>query len=180
MSYVGITLEILEYFPQNFNFENFSFIFSSESKDFEKEISFLNKNAISQKIPIPKRNLKYSIKVTKNNSLIGISDYIIPQNIFNKKEASFEKLSQITMTDSIRRLIFGNTSPSNNIKICIHSTFQYLEKGEKFIKPASSSVFMKKDEKRASTPKKFENNLKKMKFGGNSNSNLKLNKKKSL
>ena len=176
MSYVGITLEILEYFPQNFNFENFSFIFSSESKDFEKEISFLNKNAISQKIPIPKRNLKYSIKVTKNNSLIGISDYIIPQNIFNKKEASFEKLSQITMTDSIRRLIFGNTSPSNNIKICIHSTFQYLEKGEKFIKPASSSVFMKKDEKRASTPKKFENNLKKMKFGGNSNSNLKLNK----
>ena len=175
MAFLGITIEILDYFPQNFNFDNFSFIFISESKDFEKEISFLNKNPIFQKIPIPKKNLKYSIKVTKNNSLVGISDLIIPPNIFSKKESSFDKICQITMTDSIRRLIFGNSLP-NTIKINIHSSFQYLEKGEKFIKPAASNLSLKKEEKRSSTPKKLENNLKKMKFGGSSNTYLKLNK----
>ena len=181
MSYLGITIEILEYLPQNFNFETFAFIFSSESKDFEKEISFINKNSIFQKILLPKKNLKYSIKVTKNNSLVGISDYIIPSNVFNKRESTFEKTCQVTMTDSIRRLLFGNAAP-NVFKINIHSTLQYLEKGEKFIKPASSSLSMKKEEKRSSTPKKLENNLKKMKFGTNSNSNLKLSKedKKSM
>ena len=176
MAFLGITIEIVEYFPQNFNFDNFSFIFSSESRDFEKEISFLNKNQVFQKIPLPKKNLKYTIKVTKNNSLVGISDLIIPLTVFSKREASFDKICQITMTDSIRRLIFGNLSP-NTLKINIHSTFQYLEKGEKFTKPASSSnLSIKKEEKRSSTPKKMENNLKKMKFGTNSNSNLKLNK----
>ncbi len=173
---------IIILFLQNFDFDNFSFIFSSESRDFEKEISFANKNLISHKIPLPKKNIKYSIKVTKNNSLIGISDFIIPQNIFTKREASFDKVCQITMTDSIRRLIFGSIMPSNSIKICIHSTFQYLEKGEKFIQPLASSMPLKKEEKRSTTPKKYENNLKKMKFGGSSNSNLKLNKddKKSM
>ena len=176
MAFLGITIEILEYFPQNFNFDNFSFIFTSESKDFEKEISCLNKNQIFQKMPIPKKNLKYSIKVTKNNSLVGISDLIIPSTVFNKKEASFDKICQITMTESIKRLIFGNSTP-NIIKINIHSAFQYLEKGEKFIKPAASNISLKKEEKRSSTPKKLENNnLKKMKFGGSSNTNLKLNK----
>ena len=176
MSHVGLIIEILEYFPQNFNFDNFSFIFSSESKDFEREISFANKNPISQKILFPKKNIRYSIKVTKNNSLVGISDFIIPQNIFSKRETSFDKICQITMTDSIRRLIFGSISPSNSIKICIHSTFQYLEKGEKFVQPAGSNPPAKREEKRSSTPKKYENNLKKMKLGGSSNSNLKLNK----
>ena len=176
MAFLGITIEIVEYFPQNFNYDNFSFIFTSDSKDFEKDITFLNKNQLFQKISVPKKNLKYSIKVTKNNSLVGISDLIIPQNTFSKKETSFDKLCQITMTDSIRRLIFGNSSP-NTLKINIHCTFQYLEKGEKYSKPPSSSnLSIKKEEKRSSTPKKVENNLKKMKFGTNSNSNLKLNK----
>ena len=132
MAFLGITIEIIEYFPPNFNFDNISFIFSSETRDFEKEISFLNKNQIFQKIPLPKKNLKYSIKVTKNNSLIGISDLIIPPTVFGKREPSFEKVCQITMTDSIKRLIFGNSFP-NVLKINVHSTFQYLEKGEKFV-----------------------------------------------
>ena len=174
MAFLGITIEIVEFLPQNFNFDNFSFIFTSESKDFEKDISFLNKNQIFQKISVPKKNLKYTIKVTKNNSLIGISDLIIPPNTFSKKEASFDKICQITMTDSIKRLIFGNSSP-NTLKINIHCSFQYLEKGEKYIRPASSSsLSIKKEEKHSSTPKKIVNNLKK--FGTNSNSNLKLNK----
>ena len=70
MSYVGITIQILEYHPQNYNYANFSFIFTSESRDFEKEISFSSKNSISHKISLPRKNLKYSIKITRNNSLI--------------------------------------------------------------------------------------------------------------
>ena len=166
MTYVGITLQILEYFPQNFNYENFSFIFSSESRDFEKEISFSSKNSISHKIILPRKNLKYSIKITRNNSLIGISDFIIPFQIFTKRETFFNKNCQMTMTDSIRRLIFGNISP-NNIKININANLQYLEKGEKFIKQNSNNIDMKKEnkEKRATTPKKFENKLNKNKYG---------------
>ncbi len=176
MSYLGITIDILEYLPQSYNFEPFNFIFSSESKDFEKEISFMNKNSIFQKIPLPKKNLKYSIKVTKNNSLVGISDYIIPSNIFNKRETTFEKICQVTMTDSIRRLLFGNAAP-NVFKINIHSTLQYLEKGEKFMKPNASNNIIKKEgkEKRASTPKKIDNKYNKDKYG-NLTAILKLSK----
>ena len=183
MSHVGITLQILEYFPQNFNYENFNFIFSSESRDFEKEISFSSKNSISHKIIIPRKNLKYSVKITRNNSLIGICDFIIPFQIFTKRESFFNKNCQLTMTDSIRRLIFGNISP-NNIKININANLQYLEKGEKFVKSGTSSNTMvkmeekikeKEKEKRASTPKKFENKLNKNKYG-NLTTILKLSK----
>ena len=176
MTHVGITLQILEYSPPNFNYENFSFIFSSESRDFEKEITFSSKNSISHKIILPHKNLKYSVKITRNNSLIGICDFIIPFQVFTKREAFFNKNCQMTMTDSIRRLIFGNISP-NNIKININANLQYLEKGEKFIKQNSNNIGTKKDvkEKRASTPKKFENKLNKNKYG-NLTTILKLSK----
>ena len=184
MSYVGITIQILEYHPKNFNFENFSFIFSSESRDFEKEITFSNKNSISHKISLPRKNLKYSIKITRNNSLIGICDFIIPFQVFNKREGFFNKNCQMTMTDSIRRLIFGNISP-NNIKININASFQYMEKGEKLNKSNASNNFVKKEEKekdkskRASTPKKYENKFNKNKYG-NLTTILKLNKDEKI
>ena len=173
MSYIGITLQIIEYHPQNFNFENFSFVFSTESRDFEKEISFSSKDPISHKLLIPRKNLKYSIKITRNNSLIGISDFIIPLQVFSKKENSFNKYCQLTMTDSIRKLIFGNIS-SNNIKIHVSANIKYLEKGEKFIKSTISDSHIKKEKKRASTPKKFENKFKN-KYG-NMTTILKLSK----
>ena len=176
MSYVGITIQILEYHPQNYNYANFSFIFTSESRDFEKEISFSSKNSISHKISLPRKNLKYSIKITRNNSLIGISDFIIPFQIFSKRESFYNKTCQMTMTDSIRRLIFGNISP-NNIKINVNANLQYLEKGEKFMKPNASNNIIKKEgkEKRASTPKKIDNKYNKNKYG-NLTAILKLSK----
>ena len=176
MSYVGITIQILEYHPQNYNYANFSFIFTSESRDFEKEISFSPKNSISHKISLPRKNLKYSIKITRNNSLIGISDFIIPFQIFSKRESFYNKTCQMTMTDSIRRLIFGNISP-NNIKINVNANLQYLEKGEKFMKPNASNNIIKKEgkEKRASTPKKIDNKYNKNKYG-NLTAILKLSK----
>ena len=184
MSYLGITIQILEYHPKNFNFENFSFIFSSESRDFEKEITFSAKNSISHKISLPRKNLKYSIKITRNNSLIGICDFIIPFQVFTKREGFFNKYCQMTMTDSIRRLIFGNIPP-NNIKININANFQYLEKGEKLNKSSASNNIIKKEEKekdkskRASTPKKYENKFNKNKYG-NLTTILKLNKDEKI
>lgn len=182
MSSVGIKIEIIEYSPPNFNFDNYSFIFTSEFRDFEKDISFLNKNSIYQKMPFPKKNVRYAIKATKSNSLIGISDYIIPSTLFSKKETSFDKVCVITMTDSLRRLIFGNTSSSNSIKIHVQSTINYYEKGEKgdkgekSVKSNSMNLSIKKEEKRSSTPKKLDNESKKVKLSGNSNSNLKIHK----
>ena len=123
-----ITFDIIEYLPSDFKFDNFSFIISSENRDFEQEISYMNKNQITHKANIHKKDLKYSIKATKNNSLIGISDLIIPSHIISKKESTFDKTCSITMTDSIKRVLFGNTSSSNFLKINIHMTLQYKEK----------------------------------------------------
>ena len=180
MTYVGITIQILEYYPQNYKYENFSFVFSSESRDFEKEITFTNKNSISHKILLPRKNLKYSVKITRNNSLIGICDFIIPFQVFTKREGFFNKNCQLTMTDSIRRLIFGNISP-NNIKININANLQYLEKGEKLAKSNAPNEVVKKEEKekRASTPKKFENKYNKNKYG-NLTTILKLSKDEKI
>ena len=44
MSFALITLDISDYIPQNFRFDNFSFIFSSDGHDFEDEINYLSRN----------------------------------------------------------------------------------------------------------------------------------------
>jgi hypothetical protein len=64
--YLGITLDIIDYYPIDFDYSSFSFIFISEAKDFEREISYFNANQICQKVPINKKDIKYHIKVTKN------------------------------------------------------------------------------------------------------------------
>ena len=127
MSIAIVTFDIIEYLPSDFKYDNFSFIISSESRDFEQEISYLNKNQITHKANL-KRELKYSIKATRNSSLIGICDLTIPSNILSKRENIFDKSCSITMTDSVKRVLFGNTSPSNYLKINLHITLQYKEK----------------------------------------------------
>ena len=128
MTQAIVTFDIIEYLPSDFNFDNFSFIICSEARDFEQEISYLNKNQITHKATLNKRELKYSIKTTKNSSLIGISDLTIPSSILSKRENIYDKTCPINMSDSVKRVIFGNTSPSNSIKINIHITLQYKEK----------------------------------------------------
>ncbi len=128
MSQAIVTFDIIEYLPSEFKFDNFSFIISSENRDFEQEISYLNKNQIIHKANLTKKDLKYTIKATRSSSLIGISDIIIPSQILAKRENIFDKTCSINMTDSVRRVLFGNTSPSNFIKINIHLTIQYKEK----------------------------------------------------
>ena len=52
MSHCVISFEISEYLPTDFNFNNFSFTFRSDVRDFEEEItvSFLKNNCNSSKI----------------------------------------------------------------------------------------------------------------------------------
>ena len=122
-----ITLEISDFFPQNFPFDNFCFIFNSDSHDLESEISYLSKNQITHKTPLTKKDIRYSIKILRNDSLIGISDFIIPALLLNRKENFYEKICMINMTDSTKRLLFGNLSPNNNLRINIRARISYIQ-----------------------------------------------------
>ena len=140
-----ITLEISDFFPQNFPFDDFCFIFTSDSHDFESEIYYLSKNQITHKALLNKRDIRYSIKILRNDSLIGISDFIIPSMIFNRKENSFEKICIINMTDSTKRLLFGNLSPNNNLRINIKAKITYMQiqgtkNNKKLFSPKSSGI----------------------------------------
>ena len=128
MAQVIITFDIIEYLPSDFKFDNFSFIISSENREFEQEILYVNRNQVTHKASLNKKDLKYSIKATRGSSLIGISDLIIPSHVLSKKESTFDKACSITMTDSIKRVLFGNISPSNFLKLNFHLTLQYKEK----------------------------------------------------
>ena len=172
MTQITLTFSIAKYLPSDFNFSSFSFIISSESRDFEQEISYKTKNQISHKFTLPKKDAKYSIKVTKNNSLIGISDLSLPSNIFQKKEKNFTKICNINMTDSVKRVLFKNATSDLNLKIEINCALQYKEK-EKDMKLNHST----------STNKKINNvkSLKDMKTSGTfSYKNILSNKKSGI
>ena len=81
MSYIIITISITEYSPQTFNFEDFKFIFSYNQQIFGDEISFMSKNKIIQKIKLEQKDINFSIKVIKKDSLIGICDFILPNKL---------------------------------------------------------------------------------------------------
>ena len=128
MTQVSLTFSITDYLPSDFNFSSFSFIISSETREFEQEISYALKNQISHKFLLPKKEAKYSIKATKNNSLIGISEMVIPSHIFQKREKNFNKTCSINMADSVKRVLFKNTSLNNFLKIELTCTLDYKEK----------------------------------------------------
>ena len=119
---VGITINIVDYFPKEFDFTGYNFIFIYDTKQVDKEISYINRNNIYHKIFIPsKKDIKYSIRMTKNESLIGLSEFIIPFSILRKRETNYEKISIIAMTDSLKKLIFGSSTSNNQIKLYITS-----------------------------------------------------------
>ena len=160
MPQVIITFDIIEYFPSDFNYDEYSFIIISENKEFEQEISYLNQNQISHKALFTKKDLKYSIKVIKSGALIGISDIIIPAQILSKKENIFDKTCQITMTDSVKKIIFGNTSSANNLKFNMHVTLQYIKK-EKSPRKRNIKKEGKANKNFSSDNYKFEENCEK-------------------
>ena len=189
--YLGVTLDIIDYYPIDFDYSSFSFIFISEAKDFEREISYFNANQICQKVPINKKDIKYHIKITKNNSLIGISEFVIPNQVISKKDRVYDKTCLINMTDSIKKLLFGSIANSVPLKINIHCTLQYLggsntidkkdKKDKLTYKPNKTN--QKKEEKiKPFTPTKFINSNKTFNVITNSNSgfNNKIEQKNAL
>jgi len=140
---IGISIDIIDYYPKDFDYTEYTFIFISEDNNFEREISFINSNQICHKIIFPnKKEIKYSIKVLKDDSLIGISELIIPNQIIYKKEKIYDKICPINMTDSTKKVLFGNSSSSIALKIGIHCTLQYIEEKKNII-----NVISKKENK---------------------------------
>lgn len=158
MSAAIVTLDIINYMPPNFKFDNFSFIFSSGGHDFEDVINYISRNQISHKTLLNKRDLRYSITVLRNESLIGICDFVIPYTLLSKKESAFEKVCAITITDSTKRLLFGNISSNNSLKIVIHADLQYIQ--EKMV-VRQNAANAKKDRAKAFSPKGLNNVTKK-------------------
>ena len=189
--YLGITLDIIDYYPIDFDYSSFSFIFISEAKDFEREISYFNANQICQKVPINKKDIKYQIKITKNDSLIGISEFVIPSQVISKKDRVFDKTCSINMTDSIKKLLFGSITNSVPLKISIHCTLQYLggsntidkkDKKDKLTYKPNKTIQKKEEKIKPFTPTKFINSNKTFNVIINSNSgfNNKIEPKNAL
>ena len=140
---IGISIDIIDYYPKDYDYTAYTFIFISEENNFEREISFINSNQICHKITFPnKKEIKYSIKVLKDDSLIGISELIIPNQIIYKKEKIYDKICPINMTDSTKKILFGNASNSIVLKIGIHCTLQYIEEKKNLV-----NVLSKKENK---------------------------------
>ena len=142
---VGITIHIREYYPSDFDFSEFNFIFIYETKQIDKEITFLKKNNIYHKLLIPnKRDIKYSVRLTKKDSLIGLCEFIIPFSILNKRDTQYEKKCFITMSESIKKLIFGPSTLHSQKRINVHSSMQYFAKDgplkEKTLRKNKSNV----------------------------------------
>ena len=124
MSYLFLSLEILNYYPSSFDFSEFKFIFSRNKTVYGDEISFISKNKIIQKIKLEQKNINFSIKVIKKDSLIGISNFIIPYNtVLLKKMPAYEKECLINMTESSKRILGLD---NDNLKINIRCNIEYV------------------------------------------------------
>lgn len=124
MSYLFLSLEILNYYPSSFDFSEFKFIFSRNKTVYGDEISFISKNKIIQKIKLEQKNINFSIKVIKKDSLIGISNFIIPYNtVLLKKIPAYEKECLINMTESSKRILGLD---NDNLKINIRCNIEYV------------------------------------------------------
>ena len=129
MSFIIATINIVNYSPSSFDFEDFKFIFSHNKRVFGDEISYISKNKIIQKVKLEQKDINFSVKVIKKDSLRGVCDFIIPyKSVLLKKITSYEKECIINMTDSTKRILSIN---NYNLKINIHCDIDYLEKEKK-------------------------------------------------
>ena len=100
-------------------------------------LQFSEKNIISHKFKFKKKDFKITIKVTKNNSLIGLAEFLIPSQTIQNHETIFQKICTVAMTENTKRTIFNSNNPSNNIKINVEANLSYnneIEKEKKDVK----------------------------------------------
>ena len=125
MSYIIITTEITSYLPKSFNFEDFKFKFNHDNQSLDDEISFISKNKITHKIELSKKDIIFSVKVFKKDSLIGKCDYIIPyKSILLKKVPIYEKECIINIINSKKRILSIHYF---NLKVNIQSEIKYID-----------------------------------------------------
>ena len=119
--------------------------------------------------------------MTKNNSLIGLTEFLIPFQIIQNHETKFQKICNVTMTDNTKRTIFNSNNLSNNIKINVEANLNYEnEKKDLKIhtKNSSSTNHFNKDTNNNNNNnndnnEKEENNIKKRDVHTPTNSKLK-------
>ena len=122
---MSISLQINGFFPHEFKYDLFNFHFHFNEEE-EKQISYSQNNKITYKIPSNlKTGLYFQIKITRSDFLVGISELKIPYSIISKREKVYDQLCTISMTESMKRFIFGDNS-KNFLKINIHCEIQYL------------------------------------------------------
>lgn len=126
MSNIIIAIDIIEYCPLSFDFEDFKFIFSHNNQVFGDEISFLSKNKIIKKMEFEQKDIIFLVKAIKRDSLIGHFNFIIPyDNILSKKAQIFEKEYIVNMNDSTKRILSINNL---DLKLKIHCDINYINK----------------------------------------------------
>ena len=122
---MAISLEINGFFPPEFKYDLFYFHFHFNGEE-EKQISYSQNNKITYKIPLNQRTgLNFQIKITRSDFLIGICELKIPYAIISKKEKNYDQLCAISMTESMKKFIFGDNT-KNFLKINIHCEMRYL------------------------------------------------------
>ena len=131
MSNIIIAIDIIEYSPISYDFEDFKFIFSRNNQAFGDEISFMSKNKIIKKMEFEQKDIIFLVKAIRKDSLIGHFNFIIPyNNILLKKNQIFEKECLIEMNESTKRILSINNF---NLKIKIHCDIKYINKENKKI-----------------------------------------------
>ena len=139
MTNCNITIEIQNYQPKNLqNIQYSDLLCIIKLDNFEGKIN-LNEHS-SQKVnhivKNIKKDIKYNIRLMniKSNSLIGISDLIIPLSMIKKTDinSNFEinKSCSLTMIESTKRLLFGSVLKERNFIIEIISTIEVLSKSK--------------------------------------------------
>ena len=131
MSTIISAIDIIEYSPISYDFEDFKFIFSRNNQAFGDEISFMSKNKIIKKMEFEQKDIIFLVKAIRKDSLIGHFNFIIPyNNILLKKNQIFEKECLIEMNESTKRILSINNF---NLKIKIHCDIKYINKENKKI-----------------------------------------------
>lgn len=144
MSNIIIAIDIIEYSPISYDFEDFKFIFSRNNQAFGDEISFMSKNKIIKKMEFEQKDIIFLVKAIRKDSLIGHFNFIIPyNNILLKKNQIFEKECLIEMNESTKRILSINNF---NLKIKIHCDIKYINKENK--KKISVNINKVKNEKK--------------------------------
>lgn len=74
-----------------------------------------------------RKDTRFTIKISRNGSLIGVSEIIIGQLLFIKREENYAKTVTIAMTESVKKSLFGNAVTNTWLKISVKGKLTYSD-----------------------------------------------------